>query len=172
MKTASWWLVSFVVSGMIILLCFCGATGGSTLFKWGDPYIMEIPRCLIVCMEMRCALQPFGIKLYLRPMLLWESTPVRLTDCQASTVFGWQNMISLIGNPFLWPTVSRWAVRVISWSSNQLWYYCVSRVPGQISLEVTSGIKSWSRTIAMCVQRLFIHQSLDNRNRICRGFLY
>ena len=68
MKTASWWL-SFVASGMTILLCFCGASGGSTLFTLGNPYIMEIPRCLIVCVDMGipvfwllCALQPFGIK--------------------------------------------------------------------------------------------------------------
>ncbi len=68
MNTASWWL-SLVVSGMTILLCFCGASGGSTLFTLGNPYIMEIPRCLMICVDMgipvfwlRCVLQPFGIK--------------------------------------------------------------------------------------------------------------
>ncbi len=106
MKTASWWL-SLVASGMTVLLCFCGASGGSTLFTLGNPYIMEIPRCLIVCMDMgipvfwlRCALQPFVIKLYLRPTLLWESTPMRLADCWASSVFGWRNISGLIGNLF------------------------------------------------------------------------
>ncbi len=51
MKTASWWL-SLVASGRIVLLCFCGASGGSTLFTLGNPYIMEIPRCLIICVDM------------------------------------------------------------------------------------------------------------------------
>jgi hypothetical protein len=49
--------------------------------------------------------------------------------------------------------------------------YCVSRVPGWISLEDTSGIKSWSRTIALRVQRLFTHQSLDNISWISRVFI-
>ncbi len=68
MKTASWWL-SLVASWMTVLLCFSGASGGSTLFTLGNPYIMEIQRCLIVCVDMsipvfwlRCALQPFVLK--------------------------------------------------------------------------------------------------------------
>ncbi len=35
MKTASCWL-SLVASGMTVLLCFCGASGGSTLFTLGN----------------------------------------------------------------------------------------------------------------------------------------
>jgi hypothetical protein len=33
MKTASWWL-SLVAFGMTFLLCFCGASGGSTLWAF------------------------------------------------------------------------------------------------------------------------------------------
>ncbi len=33
-------------------------------------------------------------------MLLWESTPVRLADCQASSASGWRNVSGLFGNPF------------------------------------------------------------------------
>jgi hypothetical protein len=51
MKTASWWL-SLVTSGRIVLLCFCGASGGSTLFTLGNLYIMELLRCLIICGDM------------------------------------------------------------------------------------------------------------------------
>ncbi len=97
---------------------------------------------------------------------MWESTLMRLADCRASSVFGWRNISGLFGVLLLLPTVFRWAARVISWPSYQLWEYCVSRVPGRISLEVTRGIKSWSRTIALRVQRLFIHQSLDNISQI------
>ncbi len=35
-------------------------------------------------------------------MLLWESTPIRFADCQASSVIGWRNISGLFGNPFLW----------------------------------------------------------------------
>ncbi len=177
MKTAIWWL-SLVAFGMTVLLCFCKASGGSTLFTLGNPYIIEIPSCLIFCVDMGipffgCAVcfNPLVWKLYLRPTLLWESTPVRLADCQASSVFRWRNISGLFGNPFLWPTVFRWVVRVVSWPSHQLWLYCVSCVPVWISLEVTSGIKTWSRTIALRVQRLFIHQSLDNISQKSRGFV-
>jgi hypothetical protein len=31
---------------------FCRASGGSTLFTLGNPYIMELPRFLIICMDM------------------------------------------------------------------------------------------------------------------------
>jgi hypothetical protein len=66
MKTASWWL-SLVMPGMIVLLRFCGASGGSTLFTLGNPCMMELPRGLIICVDMGvpllcCALQPFGLK--------------------------------------------------------------------------------------------------------------
>jgi hypothetical protein len=176
MKTTSWWL-SLVAFGITFLLCFCGASGGSTLFTLGKPHIIEIPSCLIfLCgyghsiLWLRCALQPFGIKLYFRPTLLWESTPIRLADCRASSV-EWRNISGPFGNLFLWPTVFRWAVRVVSWPSHQLWTYCVSCVPGQISLEVTSGNKSWSRTIALHVKRSFIHQSLNNISQKSRGFV-
>ncbi len=66
-KTAGWWL-SLVAFGMTVLLCFCGASGCSTLFTLGNPYIMEIPRCLHLrgyghpILWLRCALQTFGIK--------------------------------------------------------------------------------------------------------------
>ena len=45
-------VVIISASGMTVLLCFCGASGGSTLFTLGNPYIMEIPRCLIICVDM------------------------------------------------------------------------------------------------------------------------
>ncbi len=92
---------------MTVLLCFCGASGGSTLFTLGNPYIMEIPSCLIFCVDMGipffgCAVRfnPFVWKLYLRPTLLWESTPVRLANCRACSVLGWRNISGLFGNPF------------------------------------------------------------------------
>jgi hypothetical protein len=68
MKTASWWL-SLVAFGMIVLLCFCGVSGVSTLFTLGNPYIMEILRCLIILcgygcpvLWLCCVLQPFDMK--------------------------------------------------------------------------------------------------------------
>jgi hypothetical protein len=51
MKTASWWL-SLVAFGITFLLCFCGASGGSTLFTLGKPHIIEIPSYLIFCVDM------------------------------------------------------------------------------------------------------------------------
>ncbi len=54
---------------------------------------MELPRCLIICVDMGvpffgCTVRfnPLVQKLYLRPMLLWESTPEKLADCQASSM--------------------------------------------------------------------------------------
>ncbi len=116
-------------------------------------------------------LNPLVYKNSLRPTLSWELTPIWLADCRASSVFGWRNISGLFGQPFLWPTVFRWAVRVVSWPSHQLQLYCMSCVPGWTSMEITSGIKSWIRTIALRVQRLFIHQRLDNISRKSRGFV-
>ncbi len=120
---------------------------------------------------LRYVLQPFGIKTLSQAYAL-----VRINPCEVGWLLsffhaiGWRNISDLFGNPFLWPTVFRWAVRVISHPSCQLWKYCVSRDPGQISLEDTIGIKSWSRSITLHVQRLFIHQSLDNISWISQGF--
>ncbi len=163
---------------MTVLLCFCGASGGSTLFTLGNPYIMEIPRCLIVCVDMgipvfglRCVLQPFVIKTLSQAYALVRINPLEVGWLSSFFSLWVKKYMWSRWKPFfLWPTVFRWAVRIISWPSHQLRKYCVSRVPGQISLEVTSGIKSWSRAIALCVQRLFIHQSLDNISRISRFF--
>ncbi len=78
---------------MTILLCFCGASGGSTLFTLRNSYIMELPRCLIICVDMgipffgcTVCFNPLVQKLYLRPTLLWESTPVKMADCRASSM--------------------------------------------------------------------------------------
>jgi hypothetical protein len=66
MKTASWWL-SLVVSGMTVRLCFCGASGGSTLFTLENPYIMEILRCLIICVDM--GIPFFGCAVRFNPLV-------------------------------------------------------------------------------------------------------
>ncbi len=121
MKTASWWL-SLVAFGRIILLCFYEASVGSTLFTLGNPYIMELLRCLIICMNMGV---PFLVALC--ASALWYKNFISgLRSCENQPpwswlivellpVFGWRNISGLFGNPFLWPTVFCWTVRVISW---------------------------------------------------------
>jgi hypothetical protein len=66
MKSASWWL-SLVVFGVTVLLCFCGASGGSKLFTLGNPYIMEIPRCLIIYVDM--GIPFFGCAVRFNPLV-------------------------------------------------------------------------------------------------------
>ena len=67
---------------------------------------------------LRCALQPFGIKTLSQAYALVRINTIRLADCWASSV-EWRIINGPFGNLFL--TVFRWAVRVVSWPSHQLW---------------------------------------------------
>ncbi len=48
-----------------ILLCFCGASGGSTLFTLGNPYIMELLRWLNICVDI--GVPSFGCAVHFNP---------------------------------------------------------------------------------------------------------
>jgi hypothetical protein len=59
-----------------VILCFCGAIGGSTLFTLAIPFIngaTEVTQhhlCGFGHPKLRCALQPLACKLYLRHKLM------------------------------------------------------------------------------------------------------
>jgi hypothetical protein len=55
------------VWAVTILLCFCGAIGGSTLFTLRNPCIMELPRCLIICVDMGVPF--FGCTVHVNPLV-------------------------------------------------------------------------------------------------------
>ncbi len=105
MKTARWWL-SLVASGMTVLFCFCGVSGGSTQFTLGNLYIIELLRCLIICVDMGV---PFLVALC--ASTLWYKNFISgLCSCENRPpwswlivklllVFGWRNTSGLFGNP-------------------------------------------------------------------------
>ncbi len=104
-----------------ILLCFCGAIGGLTLFTMGNPCIMELPRCLNICMDM--GVPSSGCTVRFNP---WYINFISgLHSCENQPPYSWLivKLLPLLWvkkykwscwNPFLWPTVFRWAVMFYS----------------------------------------------------------
>jgi hypothetical protein len=151
MKTASWWL-SLVLSWMTVLLYFCRASGGSTLFTLGNLCIMELPRCLIICVDLA-----FLSLVALCTSTLWHTNFISgLCSCENQPpwswlivellpVFGWRNISGLFGNPFLWPTVFRWAVRVVSWPSHQfgntVWVMFLDKYPWRTQVALNPEVE-------------------------------
>jgi hypothetical protein len=84
MKTASWWL-SLVAFGMTFLLCFCGASGGSTLFTLGKPHLIEIPSCLFFVW-----VWAFHSLVALCTSTLWYKNLISgLRSCENQSPLGW-----------------------------------------------------------------------------------
>ena len=111
---------------VVIISCFWDDL--SPLFLWCQLWLntIHVGETSHLCgyghsiLWLRCALQPFGIKTLSQAYALVRINTIRLADCRASSV-EWRIINCPFGNLFLWPTVFRWAVRVVSWPSHQLW---------------------------------------------------
>ncbi len=148
MKIASWWLSS-VASEMIVLLCFCGASGGSTLFTSGNPYIIELPRYLIICVDMgipffSCAVG-FNPLVALWASILWYKNYISgLRSCanqppwswlivKLLPIFGWRNISGLFGTLFCGPQYSAGLLELFHGQAvsfgNTLWVMFLGEYP-------------------------------------------
>jgi hypothetical protein len=68
-----------------ILLCFCGAVGGSTLFKLGNPCMMELLRCLNICVDM--GVPSFGCAVRFNPC--YKNFISDLRSCENYPSYSW-----------------------------------------------------------------------------------
>ncbi len=112
-------LVVFIscIWDVTIFLCFCGASGGSMLFTLGNPYIMELPRWLNICANMR--IPTFGCAARFNP---WYKNLISgLRSFENQLPCSWLIVKLLLclwvkndkwshWKPFLWPTGFCWAV--------------------------------------------------------------
>ncbi len=151
---------------VIFILSFWGAIDGSTLFILTFPCINRANKMThIACVDM--VIPTFGCAVHFNP---WYVDFISgQSSCEKQPLSKWL-IVELF--PLLWVKIGLirnllfvvYSILLgcyVSWPSLQLWSYCVGHVPGRISMEDMGGIASWSITIALHLQILFILQSLD-----------
>ncbi len=85
-----------------ILLCFCGAIGCSILFTFVNSCIMELPRCLSICVGM--GVLPSGCAVHFNP---WYKTFISgLRSHENQPLWGWL-IVKLF--PCLWVKKYKWS---------------------------------------------------------------
>ncbi len=109
-------IISCIWDGTVFF-CFCGGIGGSTLFTFGNPCIMELPRCLNICMDMGISSSGCAVcfnpwyKNFISGLRSCENQPLnswliaKLLPCFWVKKYKWSPC-----KPFFWPTVFRWAI--------------------------------------------------------------
>ncbi len=165
-KTAIRWL-SLVTSGMrSISFVFHRAIGGSTLSALAFPCINGATK-VTQHRHVEMVIPIFGCAVRFNPWCVDFISG--LSSCENQPWFSWlivkllsllQVKIGLIINLLL-VAYSIMLGRFFLWPCLQFLLCCVGCVPGRISMEDTGGIASWSITIALHVQILFILQSLE-----------